>query len=163
MTWVSMYPPQWQNTTLHHSGLPNWPMLQGQDCVPPHPTCSASHGNRCHTLQDSGVTPHRARVITDFLPPALWIWLPSIFGQRVAKNTPPLLMCTSSPVSCSRCGRVNLSQLCVLNRWTLRSASASLPLQGSFEGLLPFFFFFFFFQFLYKPKQCYSDDYNYNL
>ena len=84
--WVSIYLPQWQNATLHHSGLPNWPTLQGWDCVPPHPKCSASHGTKCHTLQDNSATPHRAQVITDLLPPTLQIWLQSIFGQRVAKN-----------------------------------------------------------------------------
>ena len=42
---------------------------------------------RCHTLQDTNATPHRAQVIMDFLPPALQIWLPSIF-RRVAKNCP---------------------------------------------------------------------------
>ena len=36
-------------------------------------------------LQDNSATPHRPRVITDFLPPAFQIWLLSIFG-RVAKN-----------------------------------------------------------------------------
>ena len=40
------------------------------------------------TLQDNNATPDCARDITDFLPPALLIWLPSIFGQRVAKNYP---------------------------------------------------------------------------
>ena len=72
--------------SLRHSGLPNWCTLQERDCVLPHPTCSASHATRCHTLQDNSATPHRAQVITDFLPPALRIWLPSIFGQRVTKN-----------------------------------------------------------------------------
>ena len=47
---VSIYPTQWWNTTVHHSGLPDLPMLPGRDCVPPHPTCSARHGTRCHTL-----------------------------------------------------------------------------------------------------------------
>ena len=88
MMWVSIYPPQWQNATLRHSGLPNWPTLQGRDCVPPHPTCSASHGTRCHTLRDNNATPLRAQVITGFLLPTLQIWLLSIFGQRVAKNYP---------------------------------------------------------------------------
>ena len=31
------------------------------------------------------------------------------WGNEQLKTTPPLLMCTSSPVSCSRCGRVNSS------------------------------------------------------
>ena len=87
MMWVSMYPPQWQNTTLR-SGIPNWPTLQGRDCVPPHPTCSASYGTRCHTFQDNNATPYRAWVITDLLLHAPQIWLPSVFGQRVAKNYP---------------------------------------------------------------------------
>ena len=76
---------------LCHSGLPNWPMLQEWDCMPPHPVCSASHRTRCHTLQDNNDTPHRAWAITYFLPPTLQIWLPSIFGQRVAKNYPTLV------------------------------------------------------------------------
>ena len=50
------------DTTQRHSGLPNWPTLQGRDCVPPHPTCSANHGTRCprfagqwcHSTQSSG-------------------------------------------------------------------------------------------------------------
>ena len=37
-------------------------------------------------ISDNSATPHRARVITYFLLPALQIWLLSIFGQRVAKN-----------------------------------------------------------------------------
>ena len=63
-------------------------MLQGWDCVPPHPTCSASHRTRYHTLQDTSATPPRAQIITDFLPSPLQIWLWSIFGQWVAKNYP---------------------------------------------------------------------------
>ena len=60
-----------------------------------------------------------------------------------------------------------LSQLCVLNRGTLISASALLPLQGFLWGTSPAYFYkkinLFLFQFLYKLKQYCSDDYNYNL
>ena len=55
-----------------------------------HPTCSSNMLSGCHTFQDNNATPHRARVITDFLPPAPQIWLQSIFG-RVAKNYPTLV------------------------------------------------------------------------
>ena len=40
------------------------------------------------------------------------------------------------------------SQLCVLSRGTLISASALLPLQGFFRGISALFFFFFFSFFL---------------
>ena len=82
MMLVSMYPPQWWNTTVHPSGLPDLPMLPGRDCVPPHPTCPASHGTRCHTLQDDKATSHSAQVITDFLLHALQIWLLSVFDKE---------------------------------------------------------------------------------
>ena len=50
MMWISIYPPQWQNTTLRHSGLPNWPMLQGRDCVPPHPQAMGPGATLCRTV-----------------------------------------------------------------------------------------------------------------
>ena len=90
MMWVSMYPPQWQNTTLRHSGLPNWPTLQGL-CAPTSNMLCKPQDQVPHTLQDTSATPHRAQVITDFLLHTLQIWLPSIFGQGVAKNYPTLV------------------------------------------------------------------------
>ena len=116
--------------------------------MPPHPTCPASHGTECHTLQDNSATPHRARVITDVLPPTLQIWLLSIFGQRVAKNnlTPvdvyqltrvlqqvwqsklqTLVLSTSQ--CCIECLSDNVGHTCCGLPWT-RLASVTLKKKG---------------------------------